>query len=112
MNFKSIGILLSTALLTLSSCYNDIDLGNHKDENGENLLTLNSIVNPDSTLTVMATRTFFFTDSHKERVAVEGLDITMTINESENQHLRYDHEKKAIRLRLQASGGRPHRIKH
>lgn len=94
MNFKSIGILLSTVLLTLSSCYNDIDLGNHKDENGENLLSLNSIVNPDSTLTVMATRTFFFTDSHKERVAVEGLDITMTINESENQHLRYDHEKK------------------
>lgn len=47
-------------VLLLNSCYRDIDLNKYREAEGETLLTVNSIINPDSTVAVSATQMYFF----------------------------------------------------
>jgi hypothetical protein len=67
-------------LILMSSCYQDIDLNKYRAQNGGDLLTINSIINPDSTIAVAATKTYFFSDVHNERTFVKDLLIDMYIN--------------------------------
>lgn len=76
--------------LMLAGCYQDINLDKYKDQNGEHLLVINSIVNPDSTVAVAATRPYFFSDVHDKRDYVEGLDITLLINGDDCSSLTFD----------------------
>lgn len=39
--------------MLLISCYHEVDMDSYRDEDGENLLTLNSLVTPDSTVQVI-----------------------------------------------------------
>lgn len=95
MCFRRLFLSLATlSVLAMPSCYNDIDLDKYKGESGVNLLSLNTVVNPDSSVAVLATRTFFFTDSHKEIVTVDGLDMTMTVNDHEEVAMTYDKKKR------------------
>ncbi|MCH5318356.1 MAG: DUF4249 domain-containing protein [Paramuribaculum sp.] len=73
-------IALPAALLLFAGCYQDIDLDKYKGENGENLLSLNSVVNPDSTLAAVATKTFFYSDPVQSRQYVRDLEISYKIN--------------------------------
>ena len=82
---------LTAALpVLLTGCYQDIDLDKYKENNGEHLLTINSIINPDSTITVAATRTYFFQDVHNERSYVKGLDIDIYVNGENNGKMVYN----------------------
>ncbi|MBD5204498.1 MAG: DUF4249 domain-containing protein [Bacteroidales bacterium] len=76
--------------VALTGCYQDIDLDRYKGQNGEHLLTLNSIINPDSTIAVAATRTYFFSDVHNERDYIKDLDITVLINGEDRGKLSFD----------------------
>lgn len=80
--------LLMASLLT--SCYHEVDLSDYRDDDGKNLLTINSLVCPDSVVAVSATRTYFFSDTHNERTYVKGLDISLLINGQEMETLSYD----------------------
>lgn len=75
---------------SLTSCYHEIDLDKYRDEAGKNLLTLNSIINPDSPIAVSATETFFFSDKHLNPNAVPDLDILVTVNGENIAPLKYD----------------------
>ncbi len=84
-------ILFCAAISVLASgCYQDIDLDRYKGQNGEHLLTINSIVNPDSTVAVAATKTYFFSDVHNERDYVNGLDIQVLINGESRGSMIFD----------------------
>lgn len=74
-------------LLTLPSCYRESDMDGYRDEEIENMLTLNSLVNPDSTVSVSATRTYFFSDVHTERAFVPGLEIELWIDGEKRENL-------------------------
>jgi hypothetical protein len=80
------------AVISLTGCYSDIDLDKYRDGNGENLLVINSIVNPDSTIAVMATRTYFFSDKHYKRENVTDLDINLSVNNESKGLMVYDPE--------------------
>lgn len=74
--------ILTAALLLITtvSCYTDIDLDKYIDDSGASLLVINSVVNPDSTMKVTATRTYFFSDMHPTHDFVEGLNINLSVN--------------------------------
>ena len=74
----------------LTSCYQDINLDEYKGQKGEHLLTINSIVNPDSTIKVAATKTYFFSDTHISKDYVTDLDISLTINGINKGYLSFD----------------------
>lgn len=68
------------SIFLLAGCYQDIDLDRYREDNGESLLTLNSIINPDSTIAAAATKTYFFSDVHNKRDYVKDLDISVKFN--------------------------------
>jgi len=84
---------LVVSLLFLTSCYQEVDMNEYRTEDGENLLTLNSLVCPDSTVAVSATRTYFFSDVHNERDYVKGLDIELTVNGEPKEMMKYDNSR-------------------
>lgn len=85
---KTLSGLLTVTML--SGCYQDIDLDKYKGQNGEHLLTVNSIINPDSTITVAATKTYFFSDIHNERDYVRDLDIRIKVNDNDCGKMIFD----------------------
>ncbi len=89
---KTFAGLLSTMML--SGCYQDIDLDKYKGQEGEHLLTINSIINPDSTITVAASKTYFFSDIHNERDYVRDLDIRIKVNNRDCGRMMFDPETK------------------
>lgn len=76
----SVIISLFFSIFLLTGCYQDIDLDKFKEQDGEYLLVINSIVNPDSLVAASATRTYFFSDEHNGREYVKDLDIKLTVN--------------------------------
>ena len=76
----------------LSSCYQDIDQNKYKGANGENLLVLNSIINTDSTISAVASKTFFYSDPPKEREYVTNLDIELLINGEDKGLMKFNPE--------------------
>lgn len=91
---KHINLLLPgiCSIFFLTGCYQDIDLDRYREDNGEHLLTLNSIVNPDSMIAAAATKTYFFSDVHNEREYVEDLDISVKVNGQVKGVMRFDEE--------------------
>lgn len=89
--YKYLHILFVMLLASFfTSCYHEVDLSEYRDEDGKNLLTINSLVCPDSLVAVAATRTYFFSDTHNERNYVKGLDISFMVNNQERETLLYD----------------------
>lgn len=85
-------IIFILFILALSSCYQDIDLDKYKGANGENLLVLNSIINPDSTISAVASKTFFYSDHPIAREYVTDLDIKLLINGEEKGLMKFNPE--------------------
>ncbi|MDR2232508.1 MAG: DUF4249 domain-containing protein [Tannerella sp.] len=79
-------------VLLFHSCYSDIDLDRYREAEGENMLTLNSIINPDSTVSVSATRMFFYSDVHNEHIFVPDLDMELYVNSVFAEKMRFNPE--------------------
>lgn len=79
--------------MLLGSCTQDIDLSEYRYDDSKNKLTINSIVCPDSTLAVLATRPYFFSDSHTERSYVTGLAMTCRINDGTPVTMEYSNQR-------------------
>lgn len=92
MEKHSYTILLAAAVL-LGSCTQDIDLSEYRYDESKNKLTVNSIVCPDSTLAVVATRPYFFSDDHSERTFVPGLSMTCQVNDGAPITMQYDDQR-------------------
>lgn len=88
---KNIVIFILLAI-TFSSCYQDIDLDKYKGANGENLLVLNSIINTDSTISAVTSKTFFYSDPKTEREYITNLDIELLINGEDKGLMKYNPE--------------------
>lgn len=76
--------------ILLSSCYQEIDLEKERKQEGENILTLNSIINPDSKIQAFATKTYFYPDGHAKPIYIENLDIELWINNEFIQLLNFN----------------------
>lgn len=98
-----IPLLLLHFLLT--SCYKELDMSDYRDNNGESLLTINSLVTPDSTIQLMATRTYFFSDVHNERSYVKDLDIEVLVNSNMAGTLTYNAESNLYESVIKPSSG-------
>ena len=85
-------IILILITLALTSCYQEINLDKYKGANGENLLVLNSVINSDSIISAVASKTFFYTDPYKEREYVIDLDIAVSVNGEEKGLLKFNPE--------------------
>lgn len=80
----------AAAALAAVSCYSDISLEDYRDDAGRDLLVLNAMVTPDSTISAMATRTYFFSDVHKGRVYVTDLDVRLYVGGEDKGTMPYD----------------------
>lgn len=91
MKIKHLHIVISSIVLALlTGCYQDIDLDKYKEQDGEHLLTINSIVNPDSVVAASATRTFFYSDLHEGKDYVTNLQLTLLVNGVEKGLMKYN----------------------
>ena len=88
-NIFNIAIALA-ALMGLGACYHEVNLDGYRDSEGENLLTLNSLVCPDTTIRVSATRPYFFSDVHNYREFVMDLELELSINGKSKGMMKYD----------------------
>ena len=60
-------IILLTAMLVIllfSGCEQDLNLNDYRNSDIENMLVVNSILNPDSLIGVSVTHPYFFSDKH------------------------------------------------
>ena len=83
-------LILSAIALIATSCYNEISLDEYRNENGQNLLTINSLLCPDSAISVMASNMFFFPDKHDQHLIIEGLDMNLFINGESKGKMKYN----------------------
>ena len=86
-------ILATLLIFVLASCYREQDLDQYRTDELSNMLTLNSLVSADSTVQVAATKPYFFSDVHKGRTFVTDLDIAVSINGEEKEHMTYDADR-------------------
>lgn len=97
-------------LLVLASCYHEVDMDGYKDDNGGTTLTINSLITPDSTIQLMATKTYFFSDVHDERTYVKDLDIDVTLNLEPKGNMTYDANSNLYESGIKVSAGDEVRI--
>lgn len=92
MKHKNILFCLSVIVLTLflPSCYKEIDLRDYYNQETENILVLNSLINPDSVIKVSATRLFFFAGNYKEPDYVKDLEIELWVNNKSKGNLFFN----------------------
>lgn len=77
-------------LVITAGCYQDINLDKYKEMDGENLLTVNSIVNPDSVVAASMTRTFFYSDDHVGKDYVKNLNVALFVNGTEKGLMKFN----------------------
>lgn len=82
--------LMALTFVFLSSCYREANLDNQREQEGEDLLTINSIVNTDSTVSVAALKTYFFSDTHIRRVYFDDLDMELWVNGKQKEKMQYN----------------------
>lgn len=79
------------ATLVLTSCYRDLDLQDVRDYKAEQqVVALHAIVNPDSVVSAVVTRPYFYTDDHQRPDYVPGMSIELTVNGEARGLLQYD----------------------
>ena len=91
MKAKHITALL--VLASLFSCTHETDLNRFKDSDYEDIVTLNSIITPDSTISIVATKPYFFSDVHNEPTFVDDLKIELWINGEYRGDMTYDKQQ-------------------
>lgn len=77
-------------IVLLASCSHETDLNEFRNQHDANMLTLNSILTPDSTICVVATSPYFFTDIHNGYQYVDNLKIDLFVNNDFKESLTFD----------------------
>lgn len=83
-------IFVALVAVMLSACEHEVNLDKYRDKDSENLLTLNAMICPDSTVKVSATKTYFFSDVHQGRTYVKDLSIAVAVDGAERGSMNYD----------------------
>ena len=76
----------------MSSCEQELNLDKYRNPEMENMLVVNSILNPDSLIGVSVTHPFFFSIPHVKFEPVKGLDVQVTDKEGEWSAMTFDDE--------------------
>ena len=82
-------IISAMTIMSLASCYNDIDMEKYR---GEQQVVLNCIANSDTTIMADVSSTWFFTEGYPSE-DIKGLDIDITIDGETKGRMTYDGEK-------------------
>lgn len=102
--------------ILLSGCEEDLDLSQFKEDVIENMLVVNSILNPDSLIGVSVTHPYFFSDPHTTFPPITDLEIHVKIDNKDWKSLKYDptsklyignrkpKEGEEVRLRVKGRG--------
>lgn len=85
-------VLTYIALLLLGACEQDLNLDKYKQESIERMLVVNSILNPDSLISVSVTHPYFFSDPHISFSPVPDLNVQMSNNGTVWEALTYNPE--------------------
>lgn len=93
--FKYIFHAGMTILVTmLSGCEQDLDLDKYQNPETDRMYVVNSILNPDSLISVSVTHPFFFSTPHIAFNPVEGLDVKVAGENGDWETLVYDARSK------------------
>lgn len=83
-------VVAAMSSIFLSGCEQDLNLDKYRNPEIEDMLVVNSILNPDSVIKVSVTNPYFFTSLHTAFAPVTSLDVQVT-DVSGNWHtLDYD----------------------
>lgn len=110
--------VISIMMILLTGCEQDLDLDKYKNRDIEQMLVVNSILNPDSVMGVSVTHPYFFSDTHVSFNPVECLEIQIDGDNGRCEWLRYDKKTglyvskykpvagEILNLRIENSSGR------
>lgn len=87
-------LLIFCNLLFLSGCEQELDLNRYKDPAFEKTLVVNSILNPDSLISVSVTHPYFFSDTHTSFTPVTSLDVQVAESDGIYRSLSYNPKSK------------------
>lgn len=104
-------LLLSAAIAAaaLCGCEKELNLDRYRNPEIENMLVVNSILNPDSLAAVSVTHPFFFSDSHVSFCPVEDLEVRMEIG-GEEETLLFDSRTQLYLSRRRPQAGQEIRL--
>ena len=88
-----------------SACSQETNLEGFRDDEIANMLTLNSVVTPDSAISVVATKPYFFSDVHNGYDFVDDLSIEVWINDIHKGAMSYDYQNNRYRIDETPSAG-------
>ncbi|MGM9777069.1 MAG: DUF4249 domain-containing protein [Prevotella sp.] len=91
-------VISAMAIMSLASCYSDIDLEKYREEQR---VVLNCIANSDTTIMADVSSTWFFTEGYPSD-DIEGLDIDISINGTHKGKMTYDGDKYQSSIRPKA----------
>lgn len=83
-------IFAALLLPFLVSCEKTVDLGKFRDAGFEKLTVINSILNPDSVVTAVATSPYFYSDVHQAFSYIKDLDMRLDVNGAYHSDMEYD----------------------
>lgn len=86
-------IILLTAMLVIllfSGCEQDLNLNDYRNSDIENMLVVNSILNPDSLIGVSVTHPYFFSDKHVTFKPITNLNVQVAGESGEWEKLLYN----------------------
>lgn len=96
-------------MMTMSACYHEIDMNRYREDEGQNLIVLNSLCNPDSVVQVSATHTFFFSDVHTDPVYISDLQMDVSIDGEIFERMAYDGQRNLYQSSIKPKeGGKIH----
>ncbi len=78
------------SLILLQGCEQDLNLDKYRNPEIENMLVVNSILNPDSVIGVSVTHPYFLTDSHLLFNPVTSLDVRVAGDDGEWETMTFD----------------------
>lgn len=88
-NFIKIFAFALSCIL-ISGCEQDLNLDHNRNPEIEDILVVNSILNPDSIIAVSVTNPYFFSQPHLSFLPVAGLEVSVYGNEGDLETLDYD----------------------
>lgn len=88
--YPYIWAVLTFIMWQMQSCEKDFNLDSYRNPKIEDMLVVNSILNPDSVIKVSITHPYFFTDPHLHFSPVTKMDVSISCNDCEWEKLLYD----------------------
>ncbi len=77
-------------LFSMVSCEQELNLDKYRNPDVEKMLVVNSILNPDSIISISVTHPFFFSTPHVKFDPVTGLDVKVSIQYGDWESMAFD----------------------